>query len=203
VQNNATRIREFAGWYQLPFDLNSGELNDESFWDKTIIGQRRELADLIRLQLYGVLWEATGIDQYYPESFTPAQRDLLADDHYYQFEERELNSSDLAFKVIDTGKYFCGDATKLIIINEPIMISTGEHSDIRYNFYYPRWAYDQYRSLIHHASQSYGWEYYDLWDIIPENEFTNSAIHLTPTGESILANAIKDILVGDQGFLEK
>jgi hypothetical protein len=53
--------------------------------EQTIIGQRRVLADLIRLQLYGVLWAATGIDQYYPEDYRPAQRDLAPDEGYYNF----------------------------------------------------------------------------------------------------------------------
>jgi hypothetical protein len=42
--------------------------------DRTLIGQRRNLADLIRLQIYGVLWAATGIDQYYPETYDPPQK---------------------------------------------------------------------------------------------------------------------------------
>ncbi|MBK6646055.1 MAG: hypothetical protein IPG44_09930 [Anaerolineales bacterium] len=36
-------------------------------------------------------------------------------------------------------------------------------------------------------SQQNGWTYVDLWDIVPANEFTNSAIHLTPAGENMLA----------------
>ena len=28
---------------------------------------------------------------------------------------------------------------------EPMLISAGKNSDIRYNFFYPRWAYDEYR----------------------------------------------------------
>ena len=45
---------------------------DPTFWDRTLIGARRPLADLLRLQLYGVLWAATGIDQDIPAKLHPA-----------------------------------------------------------------------------------------------------------------------------------
>ena len=32
-----------------------------------------------------------------------------------------------------------------------------------------------------------GWYYLDLWNLVSEEEFTNSAIHLSPAGEEILA----------------
>ncbi|HET7144747.1 MAG TPA: hypothetical protein VFI68_12070, partial [Anaerolineales bacterium] len=58
-------------------------------------------------------------------------------------------------------------------------------------FFYPRWAYDQYRDMMAELSRKNGWTYVDLWDIVPANEFTNSAIHLTPTGEGLLAEKLK------------
>jgi len=75
-------------------------------------------------------------------------------------------------------------------VNEPILISRGENSDIRYNFFYPRWAYDDYRQALQAKAIANGWNYLDLWDLVPESEFTNSAIHLTPAGEQLLAERI-------------
>jgi hypothetical protein len=43
-------------------------------------------------------------------------------------------------------------------------------------------------------AQKNNWTYLDLWDLVPENQFTNSAIHLTPSGESMLAASIADRL---------
>jgi hypothetical protein len=43
--------------------------------------------------------------------------------------------------------------------------------------------------LADHASEK-NWKYLDLWDIVPVQEFTNSAIHLTPAGEKLLADRI-------------
>jgi hypothetical protein len=39
-------------------------------------------------------------------------------------------------------------------------------------------------------AQAEGWNYLDLWDIIPAYQFTNSAIHLTPAGETLLAERV-------------
>ncbi len=77
-----------------------------------------------------------------------------------------------------------------IIINEPIFISQGQNSDIRYNFFYPRWAYDSYRQLMNERSELNGWNYLDMWDLFPGTEFTNTAIHLTPEASAQLASEI-------------
>ncbi|MPN17864.1 hypothetical protein SDC9_165219 [bioreactor metagenome] len=77
--------------------------------------------------------------------------------------------------------------TPVLIINEPIMVSSGKNSEIRYNFYYPRWVYDEYRQALSQEAQKNGWNYLDLWNLIPETEFTNSAIHLSPAGEQTFA----------------
>ena len=47
--------------------------------------------------------------------------------------------------------------------------------------------YDEYREMMNTLSKQNGWTYVDLWDAIPADEFTNSAIHLTPVGEKFLA----------------
>jgi hypothetical protein len=71
-----------------------------------------------------------------------------------------------------------------------MLISNGLNSHIRYNFFYPRWAYDEYRQLLAEHAAARNWHYLDLWDLVPMQEFTNSAIHLTPEGEAMLANEI-------------
>ena len=51
----------------------------------------------------------------------------------------------LAFDVLDAGMSI---TPNMLLVNEPILISNGANSDIRYNFFYPRWAYDEYRSML-------------------------------------------------------
>jgi len=81
-------------------------------------------------------------------------------------------------------------APKTLLVNEPMLISDGINSNIRYNFFYPRWAYDEYRQQLAEHAAARNWRYLDLWDLVPAVEFTNSAIHLTPAGETLLANTI-------------
>ncbi|MCD4752238.1 MAG: hypothetical protein K8R40_04135 [Anaerolineaceae bacterium] len=196
VQNNPELLVSLNQEFNLDYDLSSDNLNYSSFWDRTIIGQRREIADIFRLQLYGFLWGATGIDQYYPETYNFAQRDLDADNKYHNFSETNFTSEYLAFEIISAGRSMFDQNIPFILVNEPIMISTGENSNIRYNFYYPRWAYDLYRGyFFEYTKQQNDIQFLDFWDIIPEDEFTNSAIHLTPYGESILANEIRNSLL--------
>jgi hypothetical protein len=78
----------------------------------------------------------------------------------------------------------------VLFVNEPMFISSGANSHIRYNFYYPRWAYDDYRAIMAGYMAQNGWGYVDLWDAIPAAEFTNSAIHLTPEGTAQLASIL-------------
>ncbi len=80
VLNNPVRIQALDRQYSLGLDLSPEQLPD--FWQRTLVGERRSLADLIRLQIYGPLWSATGIDQLYPQDYTPAARDLDADSSF-------------------------------------------------------------------------------------------------------------------------
>jgi len=163
--------------------------------DNTIVFRRRELADLIRLQFYGVLWAATEIDQEYFENYPPAQRDFEIDDlGFHDFTDGQMTRDDLAFQVLDWGSKVAG-ATPVLVVNEPMLISTGENSEFRYNFFYPKWAYDQYREWLSERSKNSLWSYLDNWNLVPEDEFTNSAIHLTPTGSRMLAEEIAQTLL--------
>lgn len=186
VANNPVRVTDLIARYDL--DLTPPETT-ASLWNKTIIGQRRPLADLLRLQFYGVMWSATGIDQSYPDDYQPAARDLKDDELYYDWTSPEIPTDGLALDLIEAGMQIAGEVP-VILVNEPILISDGENSDIRYNFYYPRWVYDEYRHVLTDTSQAKGWSYLDLWDVVPQEHFTNSAIHLDAQGESIFAQEI-------------
>jgi len=193
VSHNASRVQALIQTYNLPFDVNDPLLQRPTFWDDTIIGQRRGLADLARLQMYGVLWAATGVDQVYPADYLRAQTDFDADVSFHDQQPPELDESNLAFDVIEAGIRAAGE-TPVLIVNEPMLISTGKNSDLRYNFFYPHWAYDQYRQTMTEQSQQFGWKYLDLWNIIPATEFTNSAIHMTPAGEALFAARLSEAI---------
>ena len=184
VANNAERVRQLITNYQLNFDPNDQAVINASTWDQTFVGQRRAVADLLRLQIYGALWASTGIDQVYPKNYERAQTDLEADEDFHEL--TSLHDA-LALDVLAAGMSV---APLTLLVNEPILISNGRNSDIRYNFFYPRWAYDEYRQMLAEQATAHGWYYLDLWDLVPSDQFTNSAIHLTPAGETLLTNKI-------------
>ncbi len=188
VENNPDELNRVIQEYDLDY-----QLAEIPFWDHTLLGQRRNFADLIRLQLYGVMWASTGIDQGYPESYTPAQRDFEPDSTYKNYPDQTIVEDDLALDVIQQTIDKI-PSVEFVLINEPILISNGKNSDIRYNYYYPRWAYDQYRRIIDGFIQRQQIQYYDFWDLVPQENFTNSAIHLDPAGEKMLADNVIKII---------
>jgi hypothetical protein len=194
VSNNAARVDDLITRYGLSLDPADPALVRPNFWDQTLIGQRRALADLFRLQMYGVLWSATGIDQTYPNDYTQAETDFDTNTIYHGQAGPKLDESLLTFDILEAGLAAAGD-TPVILINEPMLISSGENSNLRYNFLYPRWAYDDYRIIMIEKAEAQNWNYIDLWNLVPADQFTNSAIHVTPYGESILTEKITQTLL--------
>ena len=188
VANNTLRVNQLIKDYAL-----NEETQPINLMDYTLIARRRELADLIRVQFYGLLWSATGIDQEIPASYTPALRDFDEDYSFHGFQKPNLDTSKLSLDVIR--KTIEKNSTiEFMIVNEPVLISTGKNSNIRYDYYYPRWAYDQYRVWMSAEMTKAQIDYVDLWDLAPESEFTNSAIHLNRAGEELLAERISSVL---------
>jgi hypothetical protein len=194
VANNAARVDALIVRYDLPFNQRDPAIVHPTFWGQTLIGQRRALADLFRLQMFGVLWAATGIDQSYPVDYEHAQTDLVSDVAYHGMQPPILDESKLAFGVLEAGLRAAGK-TPVLLINEPILVSIGKNSALRYNFYYPRWAYDQWRQMMNEKAASQGWDYLDLWNLIPADQFTNSAIHLTPVGETRMTGRVEQTIL--------
>lgn len=195
VQNNPEPVRALIQKYNLSFDPNDPALTSPTFWDETLIGRRRALADVFRLQLYGVMWAATGVDQDYPLDYEPRANDLEADLSFHTLQPPHLQAADLAFEVLAAGAQVAGEIP-ILFVNEPMFIATGANSDRRYNFFFPRWAYDDYRVLWAAQAEAQGWHYLDVWDWVPPSEFTNSAVHRTPAGEALLTERIAEALQG-------
>lgn len=195
VANNPQLVRPLIENLGLGLDVNDSQFVDTSFLDRTLIGRRRTIFDALQLQFYGLKWAATGIDQTYPEDYTPAQRDFEANDVLFQgWEETDFTIDQLAFEILDAGTSLAGDVP-VLVINEPILVSEGKNSDIRYNFFYPRWAYDLYREQMSLLAQNADWIYIDFWNVIPEEEFTNSAVHLTADGSRMFFEALQPTLM--------
>jgi hypothetical protein len=193
VQNNPERVRPLIEAYGLNFDTRNKDFITLTFWDRTIIGQRRALADLWRLQLYGFNWGTTRIDQFIPSVYELRANDLSLETTYYGLEPGNFEINDLAFDVLEAGIEHAGEVP-VLLVNEPIFIANGKNSDLRYNFFYPRWIYDEYRTLLVNEADQHGWAYFDAWNLISPERFTNSAIHIDPSGSVELATHIAEQL---------
>ncbi|MBW4437156.1 MAG: hypothetical protein KME04_08475 [Pleurocapsa minor GSE-CHR-MK-17-07R] len=191
VANNPARVRPLIERFGLGFDPLDPRFVETDFIGRTLIGQRRALADWLRLQAYGVAWTHTGIDQVYGE-YTPRSNDFDEDATWQGLNpDATLNDDILALDVLRAGASLTGQArVPLLLVNEPIFIADGQNSDVRYNFWYPRWSYDQYRALLGDAAAAEGWPYADLWDAVAPAEFTDSPVHLTPAGSRALCEAV-------------
>ena len=190
VQENPEPMRALIEEYGLGLDYDDPRFVEPSFWDRTLFGQRRALSDLLRLQLYAFSWAATGVDQAYPEEIQLRKSDFEIDLSWGEYEEPQaLDETVLAFEVLQAGLARAGEVP-LLIVNEPIYISEGENSQLRYNAWYPRWAYDQYRELFGATAVAGDWNYLDLWDAVDADEFTDSPVHLTPAGSRQLAELL-------------
>ena len=195
VQNNPQRIRPLIVDHDLLLDPADSRFVDPGFLESTIVGQRRNLADLLRHQLYALSWAATGIDQVLPEEITLRRSDFEQDISWQEYQEPlAFTDKELAFDVLRAAMDLAGEIP-LLIVNEPIYISEGLNSDLRYNSFYPRWAYDQYREILRETAAANSWHYLDLWDIIPPEEFTDTPVHMTPIGAKAVADRLSEELL--------
>jgi len=191
---HAERMMEVAQEHSLKLPPAYGEVVAPSFWDKTIIGQRKRLKDILLVQLFGPLWAATGIDNHTatPPKHPPVSQDVLRDPSYFNYQRAQETPSllkSLLFDTLRVGHEIAG-STPVIIINEPIFIVQGRNSDVRYNSLYPRWAYDAYRQSISNWIAQHDYAYYDYWDAIQPSMFANEIFHLDPVGEQTYANIL-------------
>jgi hypothetical protein len=189
VRANPELLRRLASEFDL--NIENAEFVEPSFLDRTLVGRRRDLADWLRLQLYGFTWAATGVDQYIPVEYDLRTSDFEDDLTWQSFPTPvEFGTEDIAFGALQAGIARAGDVP-VLIVNEPMFISSGRNSDLRYNFFYPRWAYDRYRELLADMADARGWRYLDLWNAISPDEFTDSPVHMTPDG---VRQALDDIM---------
>jgi lysophospholipase L1-like esterase len=190
VQNNPERVKGLIEAHNLNLDPTNANLIEPDFLGRTLVGQRRALADLLRLQLYGFSWAATRVDQTIPTEFPLRKSDFEEDRSWRVFEvPTSLTEEDLATDVLAAGIAIADDVP-ILIVNQPMFISVGRTSELRYNAWYPRWAYDSYRALLQETAAVSEWQYLDLWDKIDSDEFTDSPVHLTPAGTKLLADEI-------------
>lgn len=179
---HSQRVRELVKEYNIQ-NLEMEQMVTQTFWERTLIGQRSRLKKILLLQFHGFGWSASGLDYDY-RYYAPLSQDLSDGSQPSAFDD--LNLEGMLFDVLDAGHERIGDLP-LLVVNEPIFIASGRNSDIRYNDFYPRWAYDEYLAYLEAKMNSAQFHYVDAWDLLPSSEFTDSIFHRTPAAEKILA----------------
>lgn len=196
LTENRTRLLGILDQYDIPFaPKKSLSEMKMSFYQQTIVGQRSFLARWIKLQSLGLLWSATGDDRYHiSDHKSIVSPDVTKDVTYRGLEPGTSLSKYVLLDALSAGYDIAGD-TPVLLVNEPIFVAAGLHSGVRYNDFYPRWAYDQYRNLVMQQAGNNSWPYLDLWNAIPPSYFTDTALHLSADGERMLAGKINPDLL--------
>jgi len=164
-----------------------------NFLESTLIGQSQYLSSLTLLQLCGPVWAATGSD-YLVSPYETLDVDMQLNLKFHGYQPPHLPSSAFAFDVLGETHKLIGNLP-VLVVNEPIYMPPGKNSDVMYNAINPRWAYDRYRQLLQAFVIQNHWIYLDLYNLIPYQDFTNSELHLNPSGETNLAKSLAPEIV--------
>jgi len=163
------------------------------FFEKTLIGQRSNLARQIKLQMLGVIWTATGADKNISSKERVPDQKIDDDPRYHGMQPPDDLTDMLLFSALTAGYKIAGPIP-ILIVNEPIFVANGTNGTVRYNVTYPRWAYDQYREAIASQAQKTQWNYLDLWNTIPPEYFSDAGLHLSGRGERVLIDQLNPTL---------
>lgn len=200
LKENASYVLELPMSYTLPpYPYAELDYEPPTFWQKTLIGRRVDLAWIFKLQVLGGVWTAlekdTGTDYRAPDALpSPAEfnrNNLAADLSYREFDapSDELVPS-LWLGYLDTAEEIAGEIP-ILYVNQPMFIASGENSDLHYNEAYPRWAYDQYHEFIRADMAAQNRHLLDIWNAIDASYFTGATFHLSPEGERIKADLLR------------
>lgn len=176
-----------------PSEEDEAALQEPSIFARTLVGERSELARMIKLQVLGLLWKVTGQNDGVLEETGLLSPDVEASDIYRGWGPKVNIKKKIMFDALRAG-HEIAKTIPVLLVNEPIYIATGKNTDIRYNYIYPRWAYDQYRETLALEVQKAGWNYLDLWDAVPAENFADTGLHPSAEGERILIENIDPIL---------
>jgi hypothetical protein len=107
-------------------------------------------------------------------------------------QEKRFTAADLSLDVMTVGvEEAAARGVPLIVVNEPIY--RAQNSELRYNTYYPRWAYDSYRAAMVEYAAAAGWRYVDLWEAAPPEDFTDTDFHLNAAANCRYAQLLGEL----------
>jgi len=152
--------------------------------------KQRSLFHLFQYQAYSLVQLATGKDQIQFPLAPTRPTELSNNINFDGLRPPVLSLSNISLDQIQDFYERVGN-TPILLVNEPILIMNKiPNSDVRYNEYYPRWIYDQYRFYLADAASQNKWNYLDLWNFLSPDFFTNTPLHISPNGEYQLAKKL-------------
>jgi hypothetical protein len=185
---------------QYHFKLYEWPIPAPTWFARTFFGQRRDLANWLRYQLYGLDWAATGIDHVLPRLVAPHPTSLVPDDNFMTVNTmhlavpKKISPEDISLDVVKVGIQTAeAQGVPVLLVNEPIFRSSS--SELRWNTYYSKWAYDSYRDSLREVATREGWHYVDFWDVAPPDQFTDTDFHLTPAATCDYAHKLSQALL--------
>jgi len=196
LTGNRERALQMMETYDIPFGSRKAFAEQPTvFYQDTIVGQRSFLARWVKLQALGLLWYAAGDDFHLEHgSAEIISADVKKNPNYRDLPPDADLKGSLLLGALTAGREVAGEIP-VLLVNEPIFVASGMHSDVRYNDLYPRWAYDQYRGLLAERAQQNSIKYLDMWNAIPPEFFADSALHLSADGERLLAEQLNPKLL--------
>ena len=158
-------------------------------WRDAVFNRNRRMFRVARYQLYSLIHMATNRDQIDGPPQLPAA-ELSADETFEGMKPPALRRNQVSIDQV-RAFYEIAGSVPVLLVNQPIMIMKDiANSDVRYNSYYPRWVFDQYRSYLGEAAAGSGWHYVDLWDVFPAEYFADTPLHLKPEAHQIMAETL-------------
>ena len=180
IHPHAERYQRLVSTYGLISPHLAEPVKERTFWDQTLIGERRRLKKLVLTQMLGLLWAGTGIDNHEGLQPMTSPPDPDVADHLdyegWQPEESPRLFDSLMVDVLLAGFKIAGDVP-VVLLNEPIFIAEGMNHHIRYNSFYPRWAYDEYRQWMVAWAERETLPLLDYWTALAPEGFSDQNFH--------------------------
>jgi hypothetical protein len=191
---NRGRAVDVLESYEISF--RQGEQLTESrpgIFEKTLVGQRVNLARRIKLEMLGLIWTATGADTNTLAEEDPLNFEIGDDLHFRGLTPADDIGDQLLLSALGAG-HDMSAPIPMLVVNEPMYIAPGWEGLVRYNASYPRWAYDRYREVIASEAQRAGWNYLDLWNAVPPGYFSDAGLHLVAQGVPLLIERVDPVI---------
>jgi hypothetical protein len=104
------------------------------------------------------------------------------------------------WELLHAGRQMAQEAgVPLLIVNEPIYIGSGENAAVNYNSFYERTLYDRFRAALAKFVEQHSLPYLDLWNLLPPENFSNTALHYNAEGNRRVADEIMKGLLSPAG----